>query len=257
MISTPYVHQDGKRAIGFMSFIALIMVWFAIASVSTMVPTPLEVLKAFIDLSWRDNSSPLLEASIASSTRILMASLLVIIIGVPIGILMGTSPFFDAMVSPILDPFRSAPVVALLPLFVIWLGIDETMKISFLFTGAVIYLIPMVRDAIKAVPYSYWEMIKDLGGNGWECVRHGMIPIAAPRIADAVITCFSIMWTYITVAEYVNASSGLGQLIQNARRFSALDQVIAGIITIILLSFFTFKILSIIRQKMFAWEVYK
>jgi ABC-type nitrate/sulfonate/bicarbonate transport system permease component len=84
-----------------------------------------------------------------------------------------------------------------------------------------------------------------------------MLPIAAPRMADAVITCFSIMWTYITVAEYVNASSGLGQLIQNARRFSALDQVIVGILTIILLSFLTFKFLSYLRQKAFAWEVYK
>jgi ABC-type nitrate/sulfonate/bicarbonate transport system permease component len=239
------------------SLLGVIGFWWVASIISVMLPSPFEVMQAFVDLSWRDGKSPLLNASIASMIRILTASSFVIMIGIPIGILMGTSPLVDAIVSPLLDPFRSAPVVALLPLFVIWMGIDEMMKISFLFTGAVIYLIPMVRDAVRSVPYAYWEMIKDLGGNSWECIRHGMLPIAAPRIADAVITCFSIMWTYITVAEYVNASSGLGQLIQNARRFSALDQVIAGIITIIVLSFLTFKVLSYIRQQAFAWETYK
>jgi ABC-type nitrate/sulfonate/bicarbonate transport system permease component len=257
MTKSPYSIQSYKEVITVVSLVGITGIWWIIAAMSVMVPSPLEVFNAFITLSWRDGTSPLFDAAVASSLRILTASVLVIIVGVPIGILMGASPLLDSLISPILDPFRSAPVVALLPLFVIWLGIDETMKIAFLFTGAVIYLIPMVRDAMKAVPYPYWEMIKDLGGTPWECVRHGMLPIAAPRIADAVITCFSIMWTYITVAEYVNASSGLGQLIQNARRFSALDQVIAGIITIIVLSFLTFKLLSIIRRKAFAWEVYK
>lgn len=257
MISSPYSVQKNKGILALVSFVTLIACWYSLSTISEMLPSPVEVMNAFISLSWRDGTSPLLNASLSSFLRILTASLLVIVIGIPIGVLMGTSPVIDSLISPIINPFRSAPVVALLPLFVIWLGINETMKIAFLFTGAVIYLIPMVRDSIKAVPYPYWEMIKDLGGTSWECIRYGMLPIAMPRIADAVITCFSIMWTYITVAEYVNASSGIGQLIQNARRFSALDQVIAGIITIILLSFLTFKLLSFIRQKVFVWEVYK
>ena len=257
MIGSPYSIQKNKGLFTILSFIIVVGVWQIISQFSEMLPSPLEVINAFVSLSWRDGTSPLLNASIASFVRILTASALVIVIGIPLGILMGTSPVLDSLISPVLDPFRSAPVVALLPLFVIWLGINETMKIAFLFTGAVIYLIPMVRDSIKSVPYPYWEMIKDLGGTSWECVRHGMLPIAAPRMADAVITCFSIMWTYITVAEYVNASSGLGQLIQNARRFSALDQVIVGILTIILLSFLTFKALSYLRQRAFAWEVFK
>lgn len=257
MISSPYTIQSKKELLVGVSLITVIAAWWGLSLASAMLPSPFAVFQAFIDLSWRDGTSPLLTAALSSMQRIVIASLLVIVIGIPLGILMGTEPTVDALISPILDPFRSAPVVALLPLFVIWLGIDETMKIAFLFTGAVIYLIPMVRDAVKAVPYPYWEMIKDLGGSSWECIRHGMLPIAAPRMADAIITSFSIMWTYITVAEYVNASSGLGQLIQNARRFSALDQVIAGIITIIVLSFLTYKLLSLLRQKMFAWEVYK
>ena len=55
-----------------------------------------------------------------------------------------------------MDPLRSALIVALLPILVMWLGIGEAMKVVFLFLGAVVYLIPMVRDAIVAVPSTYW-----------------------------------------------------------------------------------------------------
>ena len=60
-----------------------------------------------------------------------------------------------------------------------WLGIGETMKIAFLFIGAVVYLIPMVRDAIQAVPQSYWIGARDLGATPWECIHRAVIPMAA------------------------------------------------------------------------------
>lgn len=65
----------------------------------------------------------------------------------------------------------------------------------------------------------------------------------------------SILWTYITVAEYVNAGAGLGQLIQNARRFSAMDQVFVGIITIVVLALLTHTALTYLRNKLlYHWE---
>jgi len=152
------------------------------------------------------------------------------------------------------DPFRSAPVVALLPILVMWLGIGESMKIAFLFVGAVVYLIPMVRDAVRAVPQSYWIGTRDLGATPWECIHKAIVPIAMPRIADAVIVSVSVMWTYITVAEYVNAREGLGQLIQNARRFSAMDQVFAGIIVIIALALLTYQGMLAAKRRLYPWE---
>ena len=152
------------------------------------------------------------------------------------------------------DPFRSAPVVALLPIMVMWFGIGESMKVMFLFFGAVVFLIPMVRDAVIAVPQAYWISARDLGATPFEAVRHAVLPMAMPRIADGVIVGVSVMWTYITVAEYVNAREGLGQLIQNARRFSAMDQVFAGIIVIIALALITYSSMQFIKKKLYPWE---
>ena len=247
-----------KRFIAATAFITVLMFW-SVASFggfipSTKLPSPLDVIAAFNYLAYHEGHSLLGQAIFGSMTRILMAAGLVIIIGVPLGILMGSEPRVNAFLSPLIDPFRSAPVVALLPLFVIWLGIGETMKVAFLFIGAVVFVIPLTRDAVTSVPYSYWESTRDLGGSYWECITKGILPIAAPRIFDAVIVSTSILWTYITVAEYVNADSGLGQLIQNARRFSAMDQVFVGIITIIALALLTYTSLTLLKKKIYHWE---
>ena len=248
-----------RQLLGAVAVFLVLGVW-SMLCITDMVsaqklPAPWTVVKAFGYLSYSDGNSLLLDATMWSMLRVAIAGLIVISIGIPIGVLMGASTQVNAMLSPLLDPFRSAPVVALLPILVMWLGIGETMKISFLVLGAVVYLIPMVRDSMIAVPYHYWESAKDLGATSWECIYRSVFPMALPRIADGVIVAVSIMWTYITVAEYVNADKGLGQLIQNAKRFSAMDQVFVGIIVIIALALITYQVLTWAKNKVFHWEV--
>ncbi|MBK8118272.1 MAG: ABC transporter permease [Sulfuritalea sp.] len=256
----PYATPDARarRLLGVGAVVTVLVIWSLLA-VSGLVspnklPAPWDVLLAFSYLAWHDGESMLLTATLWSIGRLAAAGVLVMAIGIPIGIAMGAAPKLNAALSPLVDPFRSAPVVALLPILVMWLGIGEEMKIAFLFLGAVVYLIPLVRDAIQAVPQSYWIGARDLGATPWECIQKSVVPMAMPRIADAVIVAFSVMWTYITVAEYVNARVGLGQLIQNARRFSAWDQVFAGIIVIIALALTTYQLMVHLKRKLYPWE---
>lgn len=247
-----------RRILALTSVVLVLLLWSAISGLGLVgpvkLPTPWAVLEAMSYLAWTGESSLLLTATLWSAGRVAAAGVLVIAIGVPVGILMGAAPRINALCSPLIDPFRSAPVVALLPILVMWLGIGETMKITFLFIGAVVYLIPMVRDAILAVPQSYWVSARDLGATPWECIVKAIVPMAMPRIADAVIVGVSVMWTYITVAETVHAQEGLGQLIQNAKRFSAMDQVFAGIIVIIALALLTYQVMIGLKKKLYPWE---
>ncbi|MEZ4239333.1 MAG: ABC transporter permease [Myxococcota bacterium] len=252
-----------RRLLGVAAVAAVLLLWAALSGSGAVTPNklppPWDVAHALVELSWRSDpagggSSPLLLATLASLRRVALAGLLVIALGVPVGIAMGASPPVDAALSPLVDPFRSAPIVAVQPILVMWLGIDEAMKIAFLFLGAVVYLVPMVRDAIRAVPSSYYVSAIDIGATPFEAVRHALVPMALPRIADAIIVSVSVMWTYITVAEYINADTGLGQLIQNAKRFSAMNQVFAGIIVIIALALVTYFTLVAIRNRLFSWE---
>ncbi|NCG21063.1 MAG: ABC transporter permease subunit [Rhodobacterales bacterium] len=243
------------------SYLLVLLVWSAIAffelASSNALPAPWEVAQGFMVLASYNEAKEsylLVDATIASVTRIGLATLLVTSIGIPVGILMGSSPKINAVVGPLLDPFRSAPIVSVLPILVIWMGIDEALKVAFLVLGSVVYLVPMTRDAIVAVPREAYISLKDLGATDLEAIRHGVLPMAMPRIWDAVTVAVSIMWTYITVAEYVNADSGLGQLITHAKRFSAMDQVFAGILVIILLALITNISLVAAKRALFPWE---
>ncbi|MEC7986522.1 MAG: ABC transporter permease [Myxococcota bacterium] len=202
----------------------------------------------------KEKQSLLAEATYWSVSRVFLATLATLLIGLPIGILMGASTRINALLSPLVDPLRSTPIVAVLPILVIWLGIGETMKIAFLVLGAIVFLIPMVRDAMQAVPQTYWISARDLGASELEAVTRAVLPMAMPRIADAIIASVSIMWTYITVAEYVNAERGLGQLIQNAKRFSAMDQVFVGIMVIVALALVTYQSMVWLKQRLYPWE---
>ena len=248
-----------RQGLGAGSVAVVLLIWGLLAGLHLVhvskLPAPWDVAQAFWQLAQGgEHGSLLLSATLWSVRRVAIAGLLVVVIGVPIGAVMGASSYVNAALSPLVDPFRSAPIVAVLPILVMWLGIHENVKVAFLFLGAVVYLIPMVRDAVLAVPRTYWISARDLGATPWEAVWLSVLPMALPRIADAIIVSVSIMWTYITVAEYVNAERGLGHLIQSAKRFSAMDQVFVGIIVIIVLALLTFWAMTAIKRKLFPWE---
>ena len=259
----PYepISSNTRTGLGIGAVATVLLIWAVLSGLAIIgpakLPAPWQVVTAFGQLAWDSNAgdSPLLTATIWSLSRVMVAGAIVISLGVPIGMLMGSSPRINAMLSPLVDPFRSAPIVAINPILVMWLGIGEAMKIVFLVLGAIVYLIPMVRDAVQAVPSTYWISARDLGATPFEAVRHSVLPMAMPRIADAIIVSISVMWTYITVAEYINAEKGLGQLIQNARRFSAMDKVFVGIGVIVFLALITYGAMSWLKKALYPWEV--
>ena len=256
----PYRALDAsqRRLLGLGSIVTVLVVWAALSASGLLsknqLPSPLAVAEAMAYLGWYEGKSQLAVATMWSLGRVAAASLLVIAIGIPLGVLMGASPRLNAIFSPLIDPFRSAPVAALLPIMVMWFGIGELMKIAFLFVGSIVYLTPLVRDAVRAVPEGYLVSAQDIGATPWEGIVKVLLPLAMPRIMDAIIVGVSVSWTYITVAEYVNAQEGLGQLIANARRLSATDQVFAGIIVIIGVALLTYQTLMWLKRRFFKWE---
>ncbi len=247
-----------RQVLGAVGLGGALAVWSAISASGLVkpyfLPAPWEVLGAIVDMAQAEGDRNLFGAAWASARRVGLALLAVVVIGVPIGTLMGSSSKVNAVLSPLVDPMRSAPVVAVLPIVVLWFGIDETAKIVFLWLGASVFLIPMVRDAIVAVPRQHSVLAEDLGASPLETIRHSVFPLALPRIVDAVIVAVGIEWTYITVAEYVNAKQGLGYLIQTNKRLSANDKVFAGILAILVLALITDQLLKFAKRRLFPWE---
>lgn len=185
--------------------------------------------------------------------RIAHAMLYTIVVGVPIGILMGSIPVVDALLRKFVDGLKSVPPTAFIGLIILWFGIEERSKVVFLFLGAIFYMILMTKNAIQNVPEEYVTVATDIGAKRLQLIGRVLLPGALPQIWDAIIVCNGLMWTYIILAEWVNAESGLGHMISIASRLNRSDEVFAGVIVIAVISAFTDWLLRAVRRRFLNW----
>src|SRR5262249_11729560 len=127
---------------------------------TVILPSPTEVLRAFPVLHFEE---ALVRSIGRSLYRVYMGFALAALVAIPLGLLMGPFPAVKAFFQPLLDPLRFLPISALVPLFIVWFGIDEMQKIVFLFVGIVVYLLPLVVEAVENVDEVYLQTATTLG----------------------------------------------------------------------------------------------
>jgi NitT/TauT family transport system permease protein len=218
---------------------------------AVILPTPSEVLRAFPALHFEE---ALVRSAGWSLYRVTMGFLLSGLVAIPLGLLMGTFPAVKHFFSPLVDPLRFLPISALVPLFLVWFGIEETMKVMLLFVGTFVYLLPLVVEAVENVEEVYLQTATTLGASRWQLVHHVLVPGSLPAIGEALRVMNGIGWTYVILAEIVNARYGLGHLITVAGKRSHVDQIFAGVLVILLIGVVTDQIIRLVNERLFHWK---
>jgi len=190
----------------------------------------------------------------ASIYRILMGWGFATLFAVPIGILMGNFKFFEGMFEPFIDIVRYMPVVALIPLTILWAGIGDFQKFLILFIGTFFQQVLMVMDNVKSVPISLIKVGQTLGLSRFEILKSIVLPAAMPNIWDTFRITMGWTWTYLVVAELVAANNGLGRRIMDAQRYLATDTIIFGILFIGFLGLVTDYIFKFSGKVLFKWN---
>jgi len=217
------------------------------------LPSPsgvFEGMVSFANKGWLD------KAILASTMRVLKSLFLVIIVGVPIGILMGSFAVVDAYLRKIVNAGKAIPPPALIGLIVLWFSIEEKAKVIFLFLGAIFYLIILVKNAVQNVREEYVKVVTDMGATNLQVITKVLIPGAMPQIWEAITVCSGIMWTYIVLAEFINSSQeqiGLGYLLQIGSRTQESGMVYSALILIVLISVLFDFIMNQIKKHYFSW----
>jgi NitT/TauT family transport system permease protein len=217
---------------------------------SVILPSPTDVLKAFPVLHFEE---ALVRSAVASFYRVSMGFLLAAAVAIPLGILMGTFPAVKRFCFPMIDPLRFLPISALVPLFIVWFGIDDLQKIVFLFVGTIVYLLPLVVEAVEAVEDVYLQTAVTLGASKGQLVRHVLVPGSMPAIGEALRVMNGIGWTYVILAEVINAPLGLGALINVAGKRGHVEQIFALVLVILAIGAFTDLVIRTINRRLFAW----
>ncbi|HWR40856.1 MAG TPA: ABC transporter permease [Patescibacteria group bacterium] len=236
------------------SFVALLAIWSALTYSDLIsplfLPTPGKVVNDGFLLFTQFN---LLDDVMASVWRVTAGFVLAAIIGVPIGILMGSLKICEAAVEPVLSFIRYMPASAFIPLFILWLGIGESEKIAVIFFGTFFPLALMIMDVTKNVPTDLIDTAYTLGVSRQGVFRRIILPASMPGIVDTLRITFGWAWTYLVVAEIVAAGSGLGYMIMQSQRFLKTGNIIVGIIVIGVIGIAIDLLFKWIYHRMFPW----
>jgi len=238
-------------AAGVASFLALwCLLSYGGVIPTVILPSPSEVLRAFPVLHFEE---ALVRSAVASLYRVFMGFLLAALVAIPLGVLMGTFPPIKRFCAPVLDPLRFLPISALVPLFIVWFGIEDLQKIIFLFVGIVVYLLPLVVEAVQKVDDVYVQTATTLGATRWQIVAQVLVPGSLPGIGEALRVMNGIGWTYVILAEVINAPSGLGHLITVSQRYGKVDRMFALVFVILLIGVVTDQLISAVNRRLFRW----
>lgn len=236
------------------SMLLVLAIWelisFSGAIPEFFLPSPHQVLIATTELFVQNI---FLKDVIFSLTRIMVGFFLAVVLGVPIGFLLGLNKRFALFVEPLIDFIRYTPMPAYIPLFILWLGIGELEKIVVIAVNVFFQLALMVANSVSAVPIKLIKSGSTLGATRKQILLRIIWPYALPRIFDDLRICIGWAWSGLILAEIVGSTSGIGFVIIQSQRLLQTDNVIGAIIVVGILGLLTDLIFNNLYKKYFPW----
>jgi ABC-type nitrate/sulfonate/bicarbonate transport system permease component len=253
-------HPMTARLVGVAAIGVLALIWWlATMGVSegrlvspVILPSPAEVVRSFPSLL---NERALLESIAATLKRVLIGFGLAALVGVPLGIVAGSWRVLEAAGAPLALFGRNLPVAALIPLTILWFGIDETQKVMFIFIACVPFVYSDAVAAVVNVPDRYVETAQTLGATPLQIVRKVLVALALPDIYNSLRHLFGLAFGYIMLAELINARHGLGFLLMTSQRRGLSEHIILILIIIGLLAYGIDRLLFWFQRGLFPYHV--
>ena len=232
----PFFTAVGGRLLPWLVPLVLVAAWQAASSfgwLSTRVlPAPNEVLRAAWALA---ESGDLWVHVKVSAARALLGLAVGGGLGLVLGLLTGSVRIAETLLDSSFQMLRNIPALALIPLVILWFGIDESAKL-FLIAVAVFFPIYLnTFHGIRSVDPGLVEMGRTYGLTRWQLYKEVILPGAMSSILVGLRFSLGLMWVILIVAETISAQSGIGYLTMNAREFLQTDIVLVGILLYALL----------------------
>jgi NitT/TauT family transport system permease protein len=214
------------------------------------LPAPGDVWSRMVDLA---EGGQLWDDTRVSVYRILVGFLLASAMAIPIGVLVGAYRFWEAAIEPLVDFVRYMPVVAFVPLTILWAGTDDTQKFLIIWIGTFFQQVLLIMDNTKRVPLDFVDIGRTLGMKDRRILARIIVPAAAPGIWDSMRISLGWAWTWLVLAELVAATSGLGYRITTAQRFFQTDTIIGYLLLLGVLGLVTDQAMKLAGRRAFRY----
>lgn len=179
---------------------------------------------------------------------------LAILIAIPLGLIIGWYPLANELLNPVLELFRNTAALALLPVFILLLGIGETSKVTIVLFACTFPILLNTINAVRNVDPLLIKSAKSMGLPSYKLFYKVILPASIPTIFTGIRMAGTASILVLIAAEMVGAKEGLGYLINYAQMNFQIPQMYAGIITISLLGFILNYLLVSLERKFSSWK---
>ncbi len=175
-------------------------------------------------------------------------------LGLALGLIAGLSRAGELAVDPLMQIKRTIPALALTPLFIVWFGIGETPKVALIAFGTIFPVYLNLYSGIRSVDLRLLDAAKSFGLSRSEQVWHVILPAALPSLLVGLRYALSVSILVLVVAEQINASAGLGYLINNARDFMRTDIIVVCLMVYAILGLGADWLVRTIEARALVWR---
>jgi len=250
---------NSGRGYGIISVLAFIVLWWAATALNWINPIYWPGLDAVFERVGKLANEGFRNIALwdhiwISVYRVLSGVVYGAVIGIPLGFAMGLWSVAKGFFDPIVEFIRPIPPLALIPLIILWFGIDEFAKIFLLALASLFIMIIAARAGVNSVRVSKVHAAYSLGATKFQVLTRVVLPNALPEIFTGLRTAMGVCWGTVVAAELVAADRGIGSMIMIAKNFLNTDIVVIGIVIIGLIGFAIEILMRMLERKLIPWR---
>jgi NitT/TauT family transport system permease protein len=236
-------------------WLLIVLAWYAVRASGFvnpgLIPAPHAVAAKGWELLTRET---LLRDIWASSRRVFIGVALGTACAVPAGLVLGWYRRARVFIDPVINFFRALPPIALIPLVIVYFGVDELAKTVILFYASFFAGVIVMYEGVAQISPLFVRVARTLGATDAEIFGKVILPLTVPHILTAVRVALGVAWATLGASELIAAQQGLGALIQNASAYFLLDVIYVGIICIGLIALLMDLALRHVSARLVAWQ---
>jgi sulfonate transport system permease protein len=235
----------------------LLLVLWQVASSTGLLPdttigSPEDIATAAWDLI---KDGQLSDALVVSLRRVALGVLFGVALAIVFGLAAGLSQWGDVLLDPPMQMARTIPLYGVVPLFIVWFGIGESTKVILIALGVMVPLYINLTAALRGIDPELREVADTLRLTRWERLRHLIFPAALPGALVGLRLSLAVAWLVLIVSETINADSGIGFIVNNARTFLQNDVIVVGLLTYAVLGLLTDFVVRLMERWALRWQV--
>ena len=251
----PVRKRRSRQWLRALSPLALLALWQIGCSTGFISPrtlaAPSQVIASFIELT---ADGALQHHLFVSLIRVAKGMSIALFVGGSLALLAGLSRTGEYVIDAPMQMLRTLPVLALIPFFIIWFGIGEVPKVALVAMAAVFPIYLTLFSGIRGVDTKLIEIAKIIGLSRTAMIRHVILPGALPTALVGIRYSFGVSWLILVAAEQVNATSGIGYLMNDARDFMRIDILVVGLLIYAFLGLVVDILVRWLERRLLGWR---